>query len=64
MAHGSLGQFRDLLARRKQLASQRREKFDKNNLDYNTVFPKTEYTFPEPTEFELQKLKDQIRAEK
>ncbi len=61
---GSLEQFKGLVRRRKALASQRKNKFDKNTLDYNTIFPKTTYDFPELTEFELQKLKAQIRASK
>lgn len=59
--HGGLSQFKALLNRRKDLASQRNPRSSKSRIGGWEKTQKVEFDNPEQTEFELKKKKDIIR---
>lgn len=60
MADGSLSQFKATLARKLERKEKRQSRSDRN-LNYNTSHLKPEFDFPELTESELEKVKDEIK---
>lgn len=59
MAHGSLSQFKAMLARKKERDDKRRGKNDSST--YNVYDSKPDYGFPKLTDAELEKVKSDIR---
>ena len=60
MADGSLSQFKAFLARKIERNQKRQRNFDKK-LKYKSSDTKTEFNFPKYSEFELEKVKSEIR---
>ncbi|NER13389.1 hypothetical protein GWK08_08070 [Leptobacterium flavescens] len=58
--HGGLSQFKALVARRKELPSSGKKRFDSSKVKRTT---KTGIQEPVISDFELKKIKDRIQAE-
>lgn len=61
MAHGSLFQFKAMLARKIARAEKQQGKFDSKNQGYKEGYDKPDYNFPELSETEMNKVKSEIR---
>lgn len=62
--HGSLGHFKDILQRRKQRLEKAEGRFDKKKLINKNIKHKSELSFPTPSKYKLERIKDEIKAKK
>lgn len=62
MADGSLSQFKATLARKIERNQKRQARSDRNSFSFKNSDSKPEYNFPKLSEFELEKVKRNIRA--
>ncbi|OBX24348.1 MULTISPECIES: hypothetical protein [Bizionia] len=61
MAHGSLSHFKAALERKKSRDAKRRKTFDDGSQAYKSLDAKTEYSFPELSDAEMETVKEDIR---
>ena len=61
MADGSLSQFKATLARKIERNQKRQARSDRHSTSYKSSDSRPEFDFPKLSEFELEKLKSDIR---